>query len=310
MKPRSRRPVSRRVRFLLNSAASAAVSCRVAVLGEELDGRALERTAAAAVEERAGARHRLDDRARPHGPGHAPARVAPVLGQAVEQHHRIAVHVLHVARRADQAAVGDEVGPPHVVRVELVDQHRAVQLARDGDPLGQVVAADQLAGRVARVREQQRRQPAPHDLAAQLRRRERVAAVRLEQDRDRREQAEDVEQLLVRGVVGQEVAQVDLAQRRRRAGQRRAPAAGHRDVLRAVLRRHAAPVQPVVEVGDRLAQLPQPGHRRVLLVLGGDVDVVEARRCAPRAPRPPACPGRGCTSLGRPDRSRGASPRR
>src|SRR5688572_32731359 len=48
----------------------------------------------------------------------------------------------------------------------------------------------------------------------------------LEQDRDRREQPEHVEQLLVRGVVRQEVAEVDVAERRGDAGQRGAAAAG------------------------------------------------------------------------------------
>ena len=46
---------------------------------------------------RARARDRLDHLRGPDRPGHAPARVAPVLGQAVEDHHRIAVDVLDVA---------------------------------------------------------------------------------------------------------------------------------------------------------------------------------------------------------------------
>ena len=63
---------------------------------------------------------------------------------------------------------------------------------------------------------EQRREPAAEDLAAQIVGGERVAALALEQDRDRREQPEDVEQLLVRGVVGQEVAEVDAARAPRR----------------------------------------------------------------------------------------------
>jgi hypothetical protein len=95
------------------------------------------------------------------------------------------------------------------VRVELVDDQRAVEVARDVDPRLQQLAPHELAGGVARVRQQQRRQSAPLHLAAQIVRRERVAALGLEQDRDRRERAEDLEQLLVRGVVGQEVPEVD-----------------------------------------------------------------------------------------------------
>ena len=62
--------------------------------------RALQRLRAAAVEERARARDGLDDLARADRPGDAPAGVAPVLGEAVEDHDRIAVDVLDVARGA------------------------------------------------------------------------------------------------------------------------------------------------------------------------------------------------------------------
>src|SRR4029079_11820894 len=81
----------------------------------------------------------------------------------------------------------------------------------------------------------------------------------------------------IRGVVGQEVAQVDRAKAGRRTRERRAPATGDADVLGAVLRRHAAPVEAVVERGDRLAQLGVAGHRRVLLIADGDRDVFDAR---------------------------------
>jgi hypothetical protein len=111
------------------------------------------------------------------------------------------------------------------VRIELVEDERAVELARDRDPASQLLAADDLAGRVARVGHEHRGQPAAHHLAAQVGRREGVATLALEQDRNRREQAEDVEQLLVRGVVGQEVAEVDVAERRGRARERGAAAA-------------------------------------------------------------------------------------
>src|SRR5205085_11311276 len=49
-------------------------------------------------------------------------------------------------------------------------------------------------------------------------------------------------------------------------------------VLGGVLRAHSAPVEPVVERRDGLAQLPHAGHGRVILVGGIDVDMVQARR--------------------------------
>ena len=95
-----------------------------------------------------------------------------------------------------------------------------------------------------------------------------------------RERLEDVEQLLVGGVVGQKVAEVDVAEARGGARERRAAAAGDAHVLRRVLRRHAAAIEAVVELGDGLAQLPEPGDRRVLLIVDGDADLVHARRRA------------------------------
>ena len=176
---------------------------------EQRDRRALQRLRAAAVEERAGAGDRLDHPARADGPGHAPAGVAPVLGEAVEEDHRIAVDVLDVARRALDGQAAGRSGPD-VVRVELVEHQRAVELARDRHPLRELVALHQLAGRVAGVRQQQRAEAAAVHLAPQIVDGERVAALALEQDRDRRERLEDVEQLFVGGVVGQEVPQVDV----------------------------------------------------------------------------------------------------
>ena len=58
---------------------------------------------------------------RPDGPGDAPARVAPVLGEAVEEHHRVAVHVLDVAGSALDGELARPSGPD-VVGIEFVDQ--------------------------------------------------------------------------------------------------------------------------------------------------------------------------------------------
>ena len=276
---------------------------------EQRDGGALQRLRAAAVEERPGAGHRLDDLPRADGPGGAPAGVAPVLGQAVEQDDRIAVDVLDVAGGALDGQAGPPGAGPDVVRVELVEQQRAVELARQRDPLRELVALHQLAGRVAGVRQQQRRQPAPLDLAAQIVDGEGIAALPLEQDGDGGEGLEDVEQLLVGGVVGQEVAQVDLAEAGRRARERRAPAARDADVLGAVLRRHPAPVEAVVEAGDRLAQLPDAGDRRVLLIVDVDRDALRPAAARRGAGRSRAVPGRGSTRLDRRAGSRAWPPR-
>ncbi len=63
------------------------------------------------------------------------------------------------------------------------------------------------------------------------------------------------------------------------------PPAGDGDVLGAVTRRHAATVEIVVETGDGFAQLPDPGHRRVLLVGNVDLDVRDSGWTALERPR-------------------------
>jgi len=134
-------------------------------------------------------------------------------------------------------------------------------------PAGELFPLDQLAGRVARVGEQERGEAAAEDLATQVVDAERVAPLGLEEDRDGGERLEDVEQLLVRRVVRQEVAEVDVTEARRRARERRAPAAGDGDVLGGVLRRETAAIEAVVERRDRLAELPEAGRRGILLVV-------------------------------------------
>ena len=119
--------------------------------------------------------------------------------------------------------------------VELVDEQRALELARDAYPAEQLFALHELAGRVARVGEQQRGESTALHFAAQIVRGEGVSALSFQQDGDCRESAEDVEQLLVRGVVGEEVPEVDVPERCSRARERGAPAAGDGDVFRAVL---------------------------------------------------------------------------
>ncbi len=81
---------------------------------------------------------------------------------------------------------------------------------------------DVLARRVARVAQQDRAEAAAGDLAPQVVGAEGVAVLALEQDRDGGERLEDVEQLLVRRVVGQEVPEVDVPEAGRSARERRA----------------------------------------------------------------------------------------
>src|SRR6267154_4347888 len=123
----------------------------------------------------------------------------------------IAVDVLDVAGRALDGELA-RAPAPHVVRVELVEEQRAVELPREVDPARELLALHELARGVARVRQQQRRESAPVHLAPQILDGESIAALALEQDGDGREGLEDVEQLLVGGVVGQEVAEVDVAE--------------------------------------------------------------------------------------------------
>ena len=96
---------------------------------------------------------------------------------------------------------------------------------------------------IARVRREDRPEAAALDLAAQIVGGEGVALLAFEEDGDRREGLEDVEQLLVRRVVGEEVAEVDVPERGRGPRQRRAPPAADADVLRRVLRGQALAVR-------------------------------------------------------------------
>ena len=68
-----------------------------------------------------------------------------------------------------------------------------------------------------------------------------------------------------------------MPEARGRARERRAPAARDADVLGAVLRRHPAPVERVVEGRDGLAQLPDARDGRVLLIVERDLDALHAR---------------------------------
>ncbi|MDF2696799.1 MAG: hypothetical protein K0S65_5182 [Labilithrix sp.] len=208
---------------------------RDVVVVEERDRRALEGLRSAAVEERACTGEALHHRLRRERPGDAPARVAPVLREAVEDDDGIGVDVLDVTCGTLD---GQSAGPTavDVVRVELVEEERAVEVAGDAHPAFELFSRHELAGRVARVREEKRRETTAQHLTAKVVRGEAVAALAFEQDRDAREGLEDVEQLLVRRVVGDEVAEVDAAEACGSARERGTATAGDADVLGGVLR--------------------------------------------------------------------------
>jgi len=68
------------------------------------------------------------------------------------------------------------------MRVELIDQERALQLAGGAHPARELLALHQLAGRIAGIAQQQRREPATLDLLAQVVRSEGVPALSFEED--------------------------------------------------------------------------------------------------------------------------------
>src|SRR6266403_2974675 len=249
------------------------------IVVQQGDGRPLQRPRAAAVQERAGAGDGIDHLRGGHRPGDAPPRGPPVLGEPVEDHHRVAVHVLDVA---GGALDGELAGPrrPHVMRVELVDQERALQLAGGAHPARELRALHQLAGRIAGIAQQQRREPASLDLLAQVVRSEGVSTLSFEEDGDGRERLEDVEQLLIGGVVGEEVPEVHVPERGGRARQRGPSASADAHVFRAVLRGHSPAVEAIVQRRDRLAQLPEPRDGGVLLIVDADADFLHARGSA------------------------------
>ena len=98
---------------------------------------------------------------RPDRPGHAPARVAPVLGQAVEDAPPDrGRRPRRSARRSRSAAAPARPRS----RCSASRTRRSAARSRARAPIAtqraELVAADELAGRVARVRQQQRRQAA------------------------------------------------------------------------------------------------------------------------------------------------------
>src|SRR5690242_16477353 len=106
-------------------------------------------------------------------------------------------------------------------------------------PAIELLAGHELARGIARVREQERGEASTKDFAAKILRGEAVAAIALEEDRNAREGLEDVEELLVGRVVGQEVSEIDAPEARCCPRERRSTAAGDAHVLRRVLRSHA-----------------------------------------------------------------------
>ena len=165
------------------------------------------------------------------------------------------------------------------------------------DPLRELVALDQLAGRVAGVAAEERLQAASHQLARAARRsRCGSRRARAVQDRDRDEALERAEQLLVGGVVGNEVPHVDLAQRCGQAGHGGAAAGRDAHVLDGVLRAPATAIDRVVEIGNALAQRLNAADGGVLVVAGRQQDLLAAGRRAGDGAALRARPGPGSTT--------------
>src|SRR5882724_1970873 len=91
----------------------------------------------------------------------------------------IAVDVLDVAGGALDRELSRPPGPD-VMRVELVDEERALQLARGAHPPRQLFPLDQLAGRIAGIAQEERGESAPLDLLAKIVGREGVSALSFE----------------------------------------------------------------------------------------------------------------------------------
>ena len=88
-----------------------------------------------------------------------------------------------------------------------------------------------------------------------------VTGLSFEEDRDRGEELEDVEQLLVRGVVRQEVSQVDLAECRDRPSERSAPPTANADVVLGVFRLLVLAVESLYRSATARRNSPNPGDQ-------------------------------------------------
>ena len=123
----------------------------------------------------------------PDRPGHAPARVAPVLGEAVEDARPDRGRRPRRSARRSRPAARPGGRGPDVVRVELVEEQRAVELARDARPSAASSSpATSLPVGLHGFESSSADEAAAEDLAPQIVGGEGVAALALEQDRDRR----------------------------------------------------------------------------------------------------------------------------
>jgi len=156
----------------------------------------------------------VDDFLGAERPADAPAGVAPILGQAIDEDDRVAVDVLDVGGGRDHlgqisdgrrttadrlpwaAVVGRRssvVSVVDVVGVELIEDERAAVIARQSHPLRQPLPLDQLAGGVGRVAQQHGLQPATLNLALDHLQRSLIPQVGVEQDGDGDERLEDAQ---------------------------------------------------------------------------------------------------------------------
>lgn len=112
-------------------------------------------------------------------------RIAPVLGQPIHQDHRVVVHILDVGSRRHQfGRVAARRAGVDVMRIEFIQDQRALVVARHLHPAPQPVILHHLAGGIAGIAGQDRLQAPPLDLPFQVGQRRLVALVRVEQDGD------------------------------------------------------------------------------------------------------------------------------
>ena len=103
----------------------------------------------AAVEKGASAVDLFDDVARSQNPAQAPAGVAPVLREAIDDYDRVGIHVFNVLGRRDHPCLGRSVD---IVGIEFVENEGALTLAGKVDPGLELFAFNQLTTRPERCR--------------------------------------------------------------------------------------------------------------------------------------------------------------
>ena len=238
-----------------------------------------------AVDGAGGAVYHLDRVGRAHRPSQAPTRIAEALRETVYHEDGILLDVVHIPRRRDRAVSRLAIRRVYVVGVELVEEQRAVLLARDVDVTLQLFALHELSGGIARVADEIGPKILPaHDRLEVFARRDK-ALLRCRGYENRIHAIPVVVQhVLVRCVVGNPVADIHRTERREHARQHEPAARSDAHVRPVVLGLLSLPVQPVVVLGYDLAQLVGAADRAVRVIVRLQLDRGESLRCALHRP--------------------------